>query len=506
MAKKIILLVLLTVPAFALMLRPGIYTMHDFHVFRQFEFDKCVVAKIFPCRWAPDAGRGYGEPLFNFYGQFPYWLGTIFRTLNFSVLGSVKILFSLSLSLSAVSMFFLARRFWGDIGGVVSGLFYVYAPYRAVDVWVRGALPEALAFVFYPLILLSIEKKKYIIFSLLLTVLLITHNLSLFMFLPFLGIWWLVRSRDWKFIPAGLLSLILGAFYLLPVIFESHLVTLTQTTADYYNYSLHWTTLKQLFISNFWGYGGSTWGPNDTLSFSAGHLHWLVALIIIPVSLILKKPKTLIPYSLFLILSLLALFLTHGKSEIFWKTIPGLPFVQFPWRFLSMSTLFLSLAAGAIVKFFSPKLTLLYSSTLLLLFNADFFKPDTWKSMTDSQYFSGANWDEMRSSALSDYWPKTAPDLPTGFAPARPVRNEDSGIISYPIVYFPGWTSLVDGKETPVYPSGPLGLVTLNLPPGNHNVRLVFKDTFIRTLSNILSGLTAIGIISWTFFQPKHAS
>jgi len=482
MAKKILLLVLLTLPAFALMLRPGIYTMHDFHVFRQFEFDKCVTAKIFPCRWAPDAGRGYGEPLFNFYGQFPYWLGTIFRVSGLSVLASVKSVFILSLVFSGISMYFLASHFWGEQGALTSALFYIYAPYRAVDVWVRGALPEALAFIFFPLVLLSVEKKKYLWFSILISLLLVTHNLSLFMFLPFLGIWWLVRSRDWKFIPAGMLSLILGAFYLLPVIFESNLVTLTQTTADYYNYSLHWTTLSQLFLSRFWGYGGSTWGPNDTMSFSAGHLHWIVALII-AVTLVFKYLKGRGIIVLGLALSLLALFLTHGKSEILWKTIPGLPFVQFPWRFLSMSALFLSLSAGALIlitkKFVIPLLL------LLILFNSGFFKPDIWKSVTDSQYFSGASWDEMRSSALSDYWPKTAGPLPTQFAPPNT------------IVYFPGWTSIVDGVEQSVIPDS-RGFVT--------SANLVFKDTFVRTLGNIISGLTLISLISWILFRPKNVT
>lgn len=496
MAKKILLLALLTVPAFALMLRPGIYTMHDFHVFRQFEFDKCIAAKTFPCRWAPDAGKGYGEPLFNFYGQFPYWLGTVFRFLNFSVLDTTKILFSLSLSLSAVSMFFLARRFWGDFGGIISGLFYVYAPYRAVDVWVRGALPETLAFIFFPLILLTIEKKKYIIFSILIATLLTTHNLSLFMFAPFLSLWWLVRSRDWRFIPAGLISLVLSSFYLLPVIFESRLVTLTQTTADYYNYSLHWATLRQLFIYRFWGYGGSTWGPNDTMSFSVGHLHWIVAGVI-TIPLILKY-LTLYPSPklgegikgrgiivLALVLSLLALFLTHGKSEFLWQTIPGLPFVQFPWRFLSMSTLFLSLAAGFVAVILSRKIFIILLLLQLLLLNFSFYRPDIWLNLNDNQYFSGKLWDEQRSSALSDYWPKTAGPSPTQFAPPNT------------IVYFPGWTSIIDGLERPVFPDSQ-GFVT--------STGLVFKDTFVRTLGNVISGLSVIGVISWVLFRPKYAS
>src|SRR3989344_4373688 len=120
MKKYLLILLVLIIPTFSLMLPPGIYTMHDFHVFRQFEFAKCIATLTFPCRWAPDAGKGYGEPLFNFYGQFPYWIGEVIHLVGFSIINSTKILFALSLLLSGISMFFLARKFWGSGGAFLS--------------------------------------------------------------------------------------------------------------------------------------------------------------------------------------------------------------------------------------------------------------------------------------------------------------------------------------------------------------------------------------------------
>ena len=167
-------------------------------------------------------------------------------------------------------MYLLSRRFWGHLGGLISALFYVFAPYRAIDVWVRGALPESLAFVFFPLILLSLEKYLHrprllplLEFSLSWAGLVLVHNLSAFMFFPFVIIWWLWRSRQSRGIMSGIpllaafiFSLFLSAFYLLPVIFESRLTTVNDTTRIYYEYGLHFTSLKQLFVSRFWGYGG----------------------------------------------------------------------------------------------------------------------------------------------------------------------------------------------------------------------------------------------------------
>jgi len=290
--KLLLLLQLLLLPAYSLMLRPGIFTMHDFHVFRQQQFDKCLHLGYFPCRWAFDATKGYGQPLFNFYGQLPYWIGQIPRLLGTQIIDAAKLNFIFTLTASAVAMFFLARKFWGNTGGVVSAVFYTYAPYRAVDIWVRGALNEAYSFIWYPLILLFLDnylehKQKRDLFWLIIfsTALLITHNLSMLMIAPFLAIWTLKKLKAIPgLIAAGLTIFLLSAFYLLPVVFESSQVTLTQTTQDYYSYQLHWTTLKQLFVSNFWGYGGSTWGPNDTLSFSVGYLQWILPLLLMPLN------------------------------------------------------------------------------------------------------------------------------------------------------------------------------------------------------------------------------
>ena len=49
MKKFILVLVLILIPTFGLMLRSGIYTMHDFHVFRLQQFEKCLIRqRIFP--------------------------------------------------------------------------------------------------------------------------------------------------------------------------------------------------------------------------------------------------------------------------------------------------------------------------------------------------------------------------------------------------------------------------------------------------------------------------
>ena len=155
-------------------------------------------------------------------------------------------------------------------------MIYLYAPYRAVDVWVRGALPEAFSFILFPLILLSIEENSiYCGFQYFLRILVLTHNLSLVMFLPLLVVW-IVYRKFWKGIFGGIVSMLISAFYILPVIFESKFIDLQSTIIGYFDFHNHYVTSTELFIKNFWGYGASVWGPNDGLSLAIGYLQWIL--------------------------------------------------------------------------------------------------------------------------------------------------------------------------------------------------------------------------------------
>ncbi len=536
-AKYWLLAIIFTLPAFGLMLRPGIYTMHDPHLFRVQQFDSCFRAGNFPCRWAPDSGKGYGEPLFNFYAQFPYWLTQSFRLSGASLIDSLKLAFIFSLITSSVAMYYLAARFWGRLGGLVSAVFYVFAPYRAVDVWVRGALPEALAFVFYPLILLFLDiylstKKTLplVLFSIALALLITTHNLSFIMFAPFLFVFWAYRtilSRDWKnlsgLIPAGIFTLLLSAYYLLPVLLESNLVTLTETVTGYYDYHIHFATLRELFISRYWGYGASLWAQKF-LSISVGQVQWLLpvglsTLLIFPK---IRRRVSPLPFLLFVLLGFIALFLTHGKSSVIWNNISFMKYIQFPWRYPTVAVFFLSLSAGALVKFTSHRARILIPISLILviLTNYMFYRPDIWRDITDADIVSGPLWDEGRSSSLTDFWPKTALRPPDTFASLSPefitgtgsviatVKNSSSftynlnilsptAKISFPVAYFPGWEGYLGGESLPVFPDGDLGLVTADLPAGEHQINLKFTDTSPRKTGNLISLAALLSTPLW---------
>src|SRR3989337_2467079 len=134
----------------------GLYQMHDDQqVARLYLFYKAAKEGQFPVRWVDELGFGFGYPLFVFYPPLVYMLGEVFHLLGFGFIDSVKLVFFFSIFLSGVGMYVLIKEVWGKLAGLTAALFYMVLPYRALDIYVRGALAEAFSFVWLPLILWS---------------------------------------------------------------------------------------------------------------------------------------------------------------------------------------------------------------------------------------------------------------------------------------------------------------------------------------------------------------
>ena len=291
------LIILIALPTFWRLLGSGYFSMHDdLQIGRLYQMDLCFRDGQIPCRWVPDMGYGYGYPLFNYYPPLPYYVGEIFHLLSFSFINSIKILVILSLIFSGIFAYLLGRELWGKYGGLVVAAFYLYAPYHAVDVYVRGALNEFWGLVFFPAVfwavykIISQDKKSFIPhLAFFFGLLFLSHNLMAFFISPFLAIWgfflvWYLKKPFkviWKLILAGLWGLGLSAFFSLPVVFERNFVHIETMFIGYFNYLAHFATIKQLFFTRFWGFGPSVWGPEDGMAFPVGQLHWGLSLIVL---------------------------------------------------------------------------------------------------------------------------------------------------------------------------------------------------------------------------------
>lgn len=538
----VVVLVLLIFPAFIPIIKPGFFLIQDdMQVFRLQQMDKCFADWQIPCRWIPDAGYQYGYPLFNFYTPLVYYVGEIFHLVGFQLIDSIKILFGLGFVLAGLSMFVLANEFFGMLPALVSSLLYTYAPYKAQQVYVRGALSEFWISIFFPLVLWAIYKlikngkNKYLFwFSFSIGLLFLTHNLLSFLFLPIIIFWtiyWLVMEKKlsiWKKLLLGFfLGVGLSSFFLLPFIFERNFVHIETLTGGYFDYRQHFVSIKQLFFNNRWGYGSSALGSGDDLSLSTGIIHWIAGLIAIILSCLnfKKNRKLSLLIICFGLIDLFVLFLIHEKSSFIWSIIRPLKWMQFPWRFLSISVfLFSFMSAGAV--YFAKKFKHIIGALILvsiIVLNINFFKPVKWLNISDNEKLSGSLWEKELTSSIFDYLPIYAKMPPSQKAPLLPevldgetiIENYYKGsnyqtgnlivnspsVIRLPLFDFPGMKVYLNGKEI-IHVNNNcdnqefcLGLITYNVSEGKYFLIVRLENTPIRTIGNIISIVSIVGVV-----------
>lgn len=543
-----LLLLLLIIPSFSFLLKPGLYwNMHDdMQLIRQMEMEKCLYDGQIPCRWTPDLGYNYGYPLFNFYPPLPYLTGQVFRFMGFDYISTVKLNATLLILASTFAMYLLASSLTGPPGAFLASLFYAYAPYHAVNIYVRGAMNEAWAALFFPLILYFSKKllttKEFSIHLIFLSLswagLLLSHNPMAMTFSFFFALWclyWYWKSGNFtkikpilSLLVAGILALSLAAFFTLPVLFESKLVQIESMFQNYYHYSVHFISLRQIFLNTFWGDGPSLWGTFDGMSFMLGTLHWLLpSLLFIYFSyqtLHHRNIKENLLPILLILMAFMATFMAHEKSTLIWKYLPVVQKIQFPWRFLNHGLFFFSLSLAFLPQVFKKIFPQTYYFPVFVIalavvtLNYKYFFPVTFGPITDSQKFSGQAWTNQITSGIYDYLPKTAStaakisaaELIDEVSPAGTeyqilgqqkgsnwrlfnLKNESTAKFTLAQLYFPNYQIYDNGQIQKFEVEPLLGRITLNLDPGNHQIFLKFSDTPIRTFSNYLS------LFAWIF-------
>lgn len=493
----------------------------DLQIIRIFEMRKCFSDLQIPCRWVPDMGWGNGMPLFNFYGVAAYYAGGLLSYFVGYII-SAKILFFAALTFGSFGVYFLIRDLWGKYAGLTSAILYMYAPYKALDIYVRGALSESVALALIPFVLFFAYKKNYKLFALTLFLFLITHNIMTVIFVPIILLWmfyWQVteKFKDLKLI---LLSLVLAfgmsAFFTFPAFLEKDLVQTESLTRFELDYRANYISVKKLFLDRVWGYGTSIPGPNGGMNFSIGWPHWILAftsLFVLFMKKIDKKIKYLVS-SIFLVFIMSAL-MTHNKSSFVWEHIKILTFFQFPWRFLSLSILTASILGGVFVSFFKEKLQIYVAFVLIIiifLLNWGYFRPHEFYKITDTEKLSGQLWDDQRRGAILDYLPKTALEPREAASKLNNFINRSNKFtlnvnvhyetqIEIPIFYFPNWKVTIDGIKTEVTHDNILGRISVKVPIGQHKIVGNFKNTPLRTFANILSIFSFMGLLIWTKYK-----
>jgi hypothetical protein len=556
----LISLALLSIPALQPLLTTQFTCGYDnvLHLWRAVETDALLENGLIYSRWQPHMARGFGYPLLLFNPPISPLLAAFFHRLGLVWPVAVNATFVTGMIISAWAAWLLVREWWGDIAGVIAGVTITIIPFHAYAIFYRGSMSEALAWAFPALVLWGLIRwQKYGQRRGLLAAaggeaaLLLTHDASAYLFLPLplvaiVALAMAHRSR--LMLRRGILALGLGiglaAFFWLPSVLERRYVQFDRVLD--YPYAASFVALDYLLepprmADPTWI---NPWRPKGIGLLPAA----LALLLAITWRRARREQRFWLAGVGFVTLGYLWLTLPYARP--IWRLIPALPYLHFPWRFLTPAAVGVTALSGAAVhhvtrntqhatRFLVPAIVgalILGSLGWLYPPHCDLPQPATLPGMLAYEQATG----ELGGTTFSELlpvWVHKMPgeralddDLNAGREPVRlrpetlpegtRVLHADYGPVDatielespvtfrarYLAFYYPGWQVTVDGSAVPIAPTDPDGLIAFDVPAGHHTVRVRFGETPLRLAADVISLLSLLVLAALIIRVPKHAS
>lgn len=502
----------------------GLPPTHDGQnqVVRSYEFDKTLRDGNWYPVWAQDLNYTFGVPLFDYVYPLPNYASSLFHLFGASFIDTFKLNLIFASYFGAFFAFFYGRERFGNWGGLLTSVFYTYAPYHFLDMYVRGSVGETWALALFPLSLWAIDrvtKKKDInsvIFSgAAFALVIFSHNILAVMFAFFLASYaclLVCMSHEKKkliipLIMQFVLGLLLSCIFFLPALVEEQYVV----GLKIFNVFENFAEVYQLLIPS-WGSGYSGDLSATEMSFQIGVLNLLVVVLVLWRVFRKKAKKVFLLF--FVAWFFLLCFLITPYSSMVWKTITPIQYFQFPWRFLSLLILCSAVLAGGITVLYKSKILYIILLVLVVISTVFYAKAPYFYNRTDSYYMHANNFIHGTNSIADAFQTKWFPQqksLPVkkaevvgGKGSIMYVKGNTTiqlysthmvtlGKVVFNTAYFPGWTIYVDGRKNKAENNS--GRISTSIPKGNHALRLVFEDTPIRLFAKLVSISTLLIIL-----------
>ncbi len=567
----LMLVLVLSVFAWAPMVGPAYFLhAHDapHSIFFLNQFDQALRDGVLYPRWGVDFALGYGYPLFDIYSTLALYVAEAFHLLGVGLTGAIKLTYAVAFVLSGLTMYAFGKRVLGRQAGVLAAVVYMYAPYRLLDIYVRSAFAEFCAYSFLPLILLLFydlaerpSVRRLVLASLGYGALILTHAATALIFtllvVPY--VIFLVCSRirtGWGrtlrlaglSLLAASFALALASIFLLPMMGEKGYVVESQWTQGSFGYAKHFVYPSQLF-SPYWGYGYAGEGLADEMSLQLGMAATTLTIVGAAYAL-RRRVRGRAQIAFFLVAAVVVVAAMMPVAQRLWEVLPLAAFVQFPWRLLGLAALTMSFLSGGAILAVAGEgsevagrldaRTAVVALVVILTTHAytlpqytepsarseqpvaiidfeSFYPPDRvgmtiWATEQPQdtplvqQYLAGQPL--VNAVALTEGADVEMVRHGAATEEAR-VSSPEGAELQFYTYYFPGWRGYVDGRETDIYPGGPHGLITLQVPPGQHQVLIRFGDTPVRRLGTALtvaSLVVASTLLIWPRVRRTHST
>ena len=484
---------------------------HDLtvHWMRAIQFDETLRSGVWYPRWLGGMNYGYGAATTLFYAPLAYYATSSAHALLGDWSHAIQAVVLAAGAASAAAFFLYARSFLGRTASAVAALMYLLLPYRLIDLYHRAALPELIAFVWMPLIMLAINSttkrlsaRGVIGGAIAYGLLVVTHPPVAYLFSISLAIFVVARmivEKNWRIIAsAGCIVAIgaaLSAFYWAPAMREVGLVkqTVTRFFQD-----------QKGYISDL----AATPGFGRLLAASALLSLVLMLLFAMPA----KSPgepdtkhSLTAPHRVaWSAVGLMAFLMMTPAAAPLERFLPGISGIAFAWRWQAIGVLVVGVLAGiateGLIQSRSPhrrfKIGALSATALAVIavgvvgsamasnLTVSFIPPADAieEDFTPVDSPSVANLTKGAAAAIKPAQPGSSVRLIQWQPQARVIETSSSSTatLEVPTFMFPGWIALIDGERISLRSDPRLETIVVDLPPGDHTVRLSFANTETR--------------------------
>lgn len=516
----VILFVVMFIVGFPL-LRTRMLEGHDgvFQLFRNYTTKVAIADGQFIPMVNPNMMGGFGYASNLFYGILSTYIITFFSFFTPTIGLAINLFILLILFLSGLFMYFFVYDFSKkkDIS-LLSAIFYMTAPYLLYDIYVRMALGEIASFVFVPLLfhglysIINSDKKKWYLLTIGTSGLLLSHSISTFMCAIFATFYIVLNIKKvlekeiiLKITIAILFALLISLPTVLPLL-EAKL------SSDY-----------MVFDSVYMKTNGAKMESHAIHLFESSFkmptiiVQIYIVFIIGIVLFFIKKKKISWDIRCYFILFIISVFLT--LDIIPWSFFPNLfSTLQFPWRFLQLSSFFFALTLAFLLQEiqWKGKSLRLVIVACCLLSAIPFLKLGISNPGIDNHLVYSnklkkrENIVRSTGTASAEYLPRNAiynyhylknhsmlPTLLKGNGKIEQVKKvgthltfelelQNSSLIELPFIYYPGYVVKANGKDISTLETKN-GLVGISLKKGKYHVTNYYRGSNVMIFAYITS-------------------
>ncbi len=501
---------------------------------------------VYP-RWAEWANWGFGEPRFVFYPPASWIAGAALgSTLPWKIVPGLLIW--LTLIAAGMSMWKLAREWLPGRHAALAAILFALNPYHLVIVYYRSDFAELMAGAILPLVVWSAlhvargEWRRVPVLAAAFAGIWLSNAPAAVIATYSLGLIFLVIcavQRSFRPLLPGAAGMAAGfglaAFYILPAAWEQRWVQIVQVVADNLrpaqNFLFTHASDADFVLFNW--------------KVSSAAVGVIVVAGVAALFAAKKRREFLELFWVLVALGVVSLSLMLPVSGVFWRWLPELHFVQFPWRWLEVLGLAFAFFVAAAISGSQRRWASWCTGVLVFVVlgaAATAMVRNAWWDSADVPTIAAAIHTGHGYEGADEYAPEgsdryelpgnpddtervegvsavtalqigefdsdsgaVAPisDASIHIAQWSAERREFSAEAATPItlavrlVNYPAWDVQLDGQEIRPGAAPDTGQMLVSLPSGAHKVVVRFRRTWDRTAGDAISVLSALTLLAY---------